>query len=490
MTESDASLNLSALVSGTGIGEDKDFSEHDNLGFGEFGERMAKSILSLSGEPLVMMLEGSWGSGKTVFIKQWAALMRNRGCSVIRMDAFAVDYIQDPFVAIAGEVGLLRERFGLPEAIFQKFIVAAATAVGHAIVRNATGDVVDFEKIAGQRDRTAGSFENRIKSYGKEKEAVLAMRDALTEISETASAKALDEALEKVQDDETKKRELEDGGTGPLIFIVDELDRCRPDFALGILEVIKHFFSVDGVHFILVANREQLAASVRHVYGCGKSQSQVYLEKFFLFSLRMPSASSASLFSGANYKYVDYLAGKCGAGAECWPISALCFLASSSTGMSLRDIGKIMLLLRLSGALDNETDAYLCTFPAFMKVLSPDRYGQLLSGHLPVTELHTFLEEHVQAVKKTNSQQYVDLVRGMQDAFIGLGLLLGARQDAPMFGFLNLEREVRIGHALMDHQAIIDLIDGWLTDANLFPIAKSVLGKMVSERLETINLSG
>lgn len=45
-----------------------------------------------------------------------------------------------------------------------------------------------------------------------------------------------------------------DGGAGPipLVVVVDELDRCRPDYALALLEVVKHFFSVPNVHFVLV----------------------------------------------------------------------------------------------------------------------------------------------------------------------------------------------------------------------------------------------
>ena len=471
MTESDANLDLPALVSGTGIGEDEDFSERDNLGFGGFGERMAKSILSLSGEPLVMMLEGPWGSGKTVFIKQWAALMRNRGCSVIRMDAFAVDYMQDPLVAIAGEIATLATSESKSEelkSLIAKFVKNFALSASSNAVQHFTGGLVD---IKGVYEQSAGLVEGRVDGYVKERAALSELQKSLTEMAEEASGK---------DSGDSKK---------PLVFIVDELDRCRPDFALGILEAIKHFFSVRGVHFVLVADRTQIEDSIKHVYGCDPDRAKVYLEKFFLFSLRIPSARTNAPFSGANYKYVDYLAGEYGTDATRWPIDALHLLAFSSTKMSLRDIGKIMLLLRLSGALDNETDAYLCTFPAFMKVLSPDRYGQLLSGHLPADESLKFLMEHVQAVKKTRNQQYDDLVRGMQNAFIGWSLLLGAERTDPMFNFLDLGKQIPIGQILVDYQGIIALIDEGLTDANLLPKDPSVLDKM-SERLETINLSG
>lgn len=64
-----------------------------------------------------------------------------------------------------------------------------------------------------------------------------------------------------------------------IVFIIDELDRCRPDFALELLEKIKHLFSVQGITFLLVMNRSQLEESVKSRYGAG-IDSSTYLQKF------------------------------------------------------------------------------------------------------------------------------------------------------------------------------------------------------------------
>ena len=52
-----------------------------------------------------------------------------------------------------------------------------------------------------------------------------------------------------------------------LVIVVDELDRCRPDYALSLLEIIKHFFNVEGVHFVLGVNLSELQNIVRARYG-------------------------------------------------------------------------------------------------------------------------------------------------------------------------------------------------------------------------------
>ena len=44
----------------------------------------------------------------------------------------------------------------------------------------------------------------------------------------------------------------------PLVIFVDELDRCRPDFALDVLEKVKHVFDVSSVFFVFAVNKEEL----------------------------------------------------------------------------------------------------------------------------------------------------------------------------------------------------------------------------------------
>jgi len=55
----------------------------------------------------------------------------------------------------------------------------------------------------------------------------------------------------------------------PLIFFIDELDRCRPDYALQLLEKAKHLFNIDGIIFILALDRDQIGHSLKSIYGEG-----------------------------------------------------------------------------------------------------------------------------------------------------------------------------------------------------------------------------
>jgi predicted KAP-like P-loop ATPase len=61
--------------------------------------------------------------------------------------------------------------------------------------------------------------------------------------------------------------------------MVDELDRCRPDYAIRVLERIKHFFDISGIVFIIGMDRNQLCHSICGLYG-ERFNSSEYLKKF------------------------------------------------------------------------------------------------------------------------------------------------------------------------------------------------------------------
>ena len=87
----------------------------------------------------------------------------------------------------------------------------------------------------------------------------------------------------------TGTKQLDSGnGNRPLVIIVDELDRCRPSYAIELLEVAKHLFMVDRIVFALAVNRSELAHSVKVLYG-NDFDAEGYLRRFFDASLRLPA---------------------------------------------------------------------------------------------------------------------------------------------------------------------------------------------------------
>ena len=73
-----------------------------------------------------------------------------------------------------------------------------------------------------------------------------------------------------------------------LFIMIDELDRCRPSYAIELLEIAKHLFSVDKIVFVLALNRMELAHSVRGLYGV-EFDAEGYLYRFFDLDYTLPS---------------------------------------------------------------------------------------------------------------------------------------------------------------------------------------------------------
>ncbi|MFT7640583.1 MAG: putative KAP-like P-loop ATPase, partial [Pirellulaceae bacterium] len=85
----------------------------------------------------------------------------------------------------------------------------------------------------------------------------------------------------------------ETAGNGkPVIVLIDELDRCRPNYSVDLLERLKHYFAVEGIVFVLAVDKTQLCHAINGVYG-EKFDSSTYLPRFFdeIFRLAKPDGA-------------------------------------------------------------------------------------------------------------------------------------------------------------------------------------------------------
>jgi hypothetical protein len=217
-----------------------------------------------------MIIDGSWGTGKTEFCRKLINLIKSDDSQLrpVYIDAFKADHADEPLMALLSAVLKLlpeAERFSLMEAALPvaKFGIKMGLKAGVSwILKQDTADIAE-------------GFASDLKSAGDE--AVNhAVESLLTEHVEAEERiETLKQALQKIAED------------SPIVIFVDELDRCRPDFAVSMLESIKHVFDVENVQFVLVTNSTQLRASINHCYG-EAIEAQRYLDKFIAFSFRLP----------------------------------------------------------------------------------------------------------------------------------------------------------------------------------------------------------
>jgi hypothetical protein len=88
-----------------------------------------------------------------------------------------------------------------------------------------------------------------------------------------------------------------------VLFLVDELDRCRPDYAISYLETIKHIFDIKKAVFILAADRQQLENSAKHAFGA-ELMFDEYYRKFIHREATLPAIEQRG-YERINHKYVE-----------------------------------------------------------------------------------------------------------------------------------------------------------------------------------------
>ncbi|WP_166184834.1 P-loop NTPase fold protein [Providencia sp. M-8] len=247
-----------------------DFQSRDEFKRELVAEKVIK-LLTSDIDISPMVIDGDWGTGKTEFchklIHKFKAAHENT--RILYIDAFQADHADNPMMTVLAAVMSL-----LPEGIEKKTFLqkaipvaryglatAGKAAVGHLLKQNADAIADDLEKhLQNAADK---AIDASVKALLKDHEKA------------EANLKALQATLANIASD------------APIIIFIDELDRCRPDFSVQMLEVIKHTFNVQNVTFVLVTNLRQLKAAINHCYG-SLVDAQRYLDKFLKFSFRLP----------------------------------------------------------------------------------------------------------------------------------------------------------------------------------------------------------
>ena len=263
------------------IGDLDGFDQHDLFHAKRLGERLADIIGDIEGHA-VIAIDGSWGTGKTTFVRQWGGMLRQRRHPVVYFDAFEHDHLDDPFMALFTH--LLKASATPDEPILMthkdKLIRAVAPlvkpilgSVADAALRRASLGLVDPDDMRKRIEGANGEEPS-------DPQAVVA--EAVERIERQAVCvdafrKALSDCVSELA--RSSDTDTESSAVAPLVFIVDELDRCRPSYALGLLERIKHVFSTDNVCFVLVTNVDSLAEMAEKTYGFRNGRE--YLQKFY-----------------------------------------------------------------------------------------------------------------------------------------------------------------------------------------------------------------
>lgn len=247
-----------------------------------------ESIISTYNDGCVIGFNGAWGTGKTTFIRMWEQQLKNHGFNTIYYNAWESDFISDPMISLVGELNQLghKNEGGFLKVLNNatKILSSMLPAIGRNIIKHYIGvEAADIVKDAVSKGISIveKGLQEDIDNYKKNLSTIQNFKTVLSEFAKELSQER------------------------PLVFFVDELDRCNPHYAVKVLERIKHLFSVPHIVFVLSIDKVQLSNSICGYYGSDKINSSEYLRRFIDVEYNLPQPNY-ELFFEYLYKQLDF----------------------------------------------------------------------------------------------------------------------------------------------------------------------------------------
>lgn len=249
----------------------------------KYADFLTQYLIAKEG-PFVININAPWGSGKTFFIEHWCEDLKKEHPCVL-FNAWENDFSNDPLLSVISciekdlspllsvtdkENNEIKNRFSSVGEYFKSIApILVRVAVSKAIGKDGLEELLQLnekdsadvvEKVTEKLIQNNKTVEKAIESFEK----------------------SLEELIEKLTCNQEYLKK-------PLFIFIDELDRCRPLYAIELLERIKHLFGVPGIVFVIATDTEQLKHSVNAIYGSG-FDSTTYLRRFFdqSYTLSLP----------------------------------------------------------------------------------------------------------------------------------------------------------------------------------------------------------
>lgn len=269
----------------------------DLLGRQEIVDRIMKilEVISEKKSSCTFALNGAWGTGKTFVLNMLMNQLweyHSDDYIVFHYNCWQYDYYEEPLIAIVAAMldSVDEENHLLPPNLRDGVKVGmdkAKEALGKiaaVFVKNKIGvDLTDVVSIAKEYQSAVDDEKGKRKdsrSFDEFYSFKKAIRQAQIEINKLA-----------------RKRTL--------VVIVDELDRCLPDYAIKVLERLHHLFTgIENVSVVLGIDKDQLNNTIIQIFG-GKRDISKYLHKFINFELPLDIGSISGSFIQKHFNYFN-----------------------------------------------------------------------------------------------------------------------------------------------------------------------------------------
>ena len=234
-----------------------------------------QGLLKVVDTPYVIGLDGGYGTGKTHFATRFAAQMDSK-IKTLYFSAWEKDYIKEPLnIFVEQIIWLVKKEQEVIDEQNKPLIARMIKAWWKTTRFNLS---FCTEQLPVSVDTDIKQFIKEVNDFGLTEDVFQEAKRSLAEYIKLLPRKKL-------------------------VLIVDDLDRCRPDVAVKVLEIIKHFFDIEGLIVVLPTNQVRMKLYIDAFYGIpGDAHQRLgnqedYLRKFFNEIINIPSLNYGKICS-------------------------------------------------------------------------------------------------------------------------------------------------------------------------------------------------
>lgn len=354
-------------------------------------------IVSSYADGFVMAINNEWGAGKTTFVKMWQQHLLNNDFKTLYFNAWENDLENNPLVAIMGELKTLETDLNKETyiSVLKKGAVLTQNILP-GLIKGIAKQYIDIEAITDNIENsikaTADLFKEEVDAYAVRKKTLINFRNDLEAYIKQTS-------LDK-----------------PIVFIIDELDRCKPSYAVEVLEQIKHFFSVQGIVFVLSIDKTQLGHAIRGVYGSEHINADEYLRRFIdiEYSIPFPNQEEYCKYLFQYFSFDEFFYEKSRKQITSFESDASLFIKMATQlfenkKVTLRQQEKIFSHTRLvlrSFKYNNYVFPQMLFFLIFLRTIHYDIYSKICNRIYSLEELRDvyfdFMPNNIDNIKGVN----------------------------------------------------------------------------------------
>ena len=241
----------------------------------DFAHILEQEAYVANGNSKVYSISAEFGVGKTFFCTKLQKVLEQDNVPVSMLNIWETDFYDNPLIPLLIRIKDVYDKYNKNRTLMAKsgkVALKIAKEAGNAVIKYKYGiNINKFIKLYQKLKPSQSDIYNNYQEFDNE----------LKKLKKQLSSWA--ERLNK-----------------PIVIIIDELDRCKPDYAVKTLETLKHFFDIPGFVFVLAIDEDQLKSSVETLFGTKNFDG--YKRKFINNSFILPSPDIVSFTDYLYYK--------------------------------------------------------------------------------------------------------------------------------------------------------------------------------------------